>query len=143
MSSHLSKKKHKNKRTKKQRPETIHSRRIYAPRRSPTSIGPGDQSEEACLPVTTDRHQNRGDITNESRRDRATYTHRPRATWNKQQNAVTAGQPRTDARYTQMPVTAYTPYRGGFHPSLHSILVLYSFHLRELSTGAHVYKVQI
>ena len=87
----LIKKKHKNKRTQKQRPETTHSRRIYAPRRSPTSIGPGDQSEEACLPVTTDRHQNRDDTTNESRIDKAAYTHRPRATRNKQQNAVTAG----------------------------------------------------
>ena len=104
--------------------QTIHSRRIHAPKRSPTSIGPGDQSEEAYLPVTTDRHQSRGDTTNESRRRRTAYTHRPRATRNKQQNAVTAGQTRTDAQYAQTTVTAYTPYRGGFHPSLHSILVL-------------------
>ena len=102
-----------------------HSRCIHTPKRTPMSIGPGDQSEEACLSVTTDRHQSEGDITKENRRDRIAYTHRPRATRNKQQNAVTAGQPRTDARYTQMPATAYTPYRGGFHPSLHSILILY------------------
>ena len=92
----LIKKKHKNKRKLKQRPETTHSRRIHAPRRTPTSTGPSDQSEEARLSVTTNRHQSGGDITKENRRDRIAYTHRPRATRNKQQNAVTAGQPQTN-----------------------------------------------
>ena len=62
---------------------------IYAP--YTTSIGPGDQSEEACSSVTTDRHQIEGDMTEKNRRDGLTSMHRPRTTRNKQQNAVTAG----------------------------------------------------
>ena len=66
-------------------------RRIYTPKRTSMSIGPSDQSEEACPSVTTDRHQIEGDITEKNRRDGLTSTHRPRITRNKQQNAVTAG----------------------------------------------------
>ena len=55
------------------------------------SIGPGNQSEEACLSVTIDRHQVEGDTTEKNRRDTLTSTHRPKIPQNKQQNAVTVG----------------------------------------------------
>ena len=75
------------------------------PRQTSTSIGPGNQSEEACPLVMIDRHQAEGNMTEKNRRDGLTSTHRPKIPWNKQYNAVTAGI--TTNRHT-------TPIQGSF-----------------------------
>ena len=54
------------------------------PKRTSTSIGPGDQSEEACPSVTIDRHQAESDTTEKNCRDTLTSTHRPKIPRNKQ-----------------------------------------------------------
>ena len=54
------------------------------PKRTSMSIGPGNQSEEACPSVMTDRHQAEGDMTEKNHRDTLTCMHRPKILWNKQ-----------------------------------------------------------
>ena len=61
------------------------------PKRTSMSIGPSDQSEEACPLVTIDRHQAEGDTMEKNCRDTLTSMHRPKIPQNKQQNAVTMG----------------------------------------------------
>ena len=71
-----------NKKTKNIRddPITTHT----SPRQTHTSIGPGDQSEEARPLVMIDGHQAEGDTRKKSHRGILTFTQRPRTPQNKQ-----------------------------------------------------------
>ena len=84
------------------------------PKRTSTSIGPGDQSEEACRSVMIDRHQVEGDTTEKNHRDTLTSTHRPKISQNKQQNTVTAGIT-TNQHTTHLEVSNHIyPVQGSF-----------------------------
>ena len=110
-----------------------------SPRRTHTSIGPSDQSEEVRPSVMIDRRQNEGDM-----REKAVKTslhlhrnHRPHGTnsqtlplWERIQTFIqgTYDTPRNEQQHI--------PHTGEFHPSLHSLF--YPFHLHNLSTWAFV-----
>ena len=84
------------------------------PKWTSTSIGPGNQSEEACPSVTIDRHQVEGDTTEKNHRDTLTSTHRPKIPRNKLQNAVTAGIT-TNRHTTHLEASnCIYPIQGGF-----------------------------
>ena len=93
------------------------------PRWTHTSIGPGDQSEEACPSVTINRCQTEGDP-----RERAVkvplHLHRnPRPHGIKSQTLPPQEQSQTLTQRTHdtpRNKQEHIPYTGEFHPSLHS-----------------------
>ena len=66
------------------------SRCIHHPDKH-TSIGPGDQSEEAHPSMTIDRCQAEGDMREKSCKGILTFTQKPQTPWNKQSDTVTMG----------------------------------------------------
>ena len=88
-----------------------------------TSIGPGNQSEEACPSVTIDRRQNEGN-TREKAVKTSLHLHRNPGphrinsqTLSLQEQSQTTTWGTHDAPRNKQP---HIPHTGEFHPSLHS-----------------------
>ena len=110
-----------------------------SPKQTHTSIGPGNQSEEACPSMMIDRCQTKGDMREKAVKAPLHLHRNPRPhginswTLSLWEQSWTPTQGTHDAPRNEQ---QHIPHTGEFHPSLHS--PFYPFHLRDLSTGAFV-----
>ena len=92
------------------------------PKRTSTSIGLGNQSEEACPSVMIDRHQAEGDTTEKNRRDTHIHT-QTQDPMEQTAEHCHHGNNHKLTHDTPRSKQPHIPHTGEFHSSLHSLLI--------------------